>query len=767
METPKGSIFISHKKENLGEILPFIQMLESSGIPCWYAPRNIPEGQEYQTRIAMDIEKVELVLVFITKDLEQSVFVPKEVDRAITYNKIILPVMMDGSTVPKSLELFLCNIQWFDLYQYPSREEGWEDLKSIVEDIYEGKNSYTPITQASSTISRPYIHKVAGQEHLVLYEAHPNTVQKVRDVYVPPRNVDGMVERLQKDRWLILESGLPVGKYSTGIYLLDRLNAKQILEWPVDILSAELLTYPLKKDTGYLVKSNPALFQQFSQSQIEYLQDQLKEKHSYMVFLSELPIGDMNSGIPVFQLTPTYDKQEILFNHIRASGAEIDLAPLHGWLQSPSGMKLVAKLLYPYELVGLAEKLVRFSKGELSENELIESDSESVKERIRGWVSQPKSLNDFAFYFSLTLYEGETYAIITRKSQDLLSVMNQPHLAEVTALKQKQEYLQSYFAYIQAQSVVNDLGARMVEKVFLKVQEDAFFFWSYMWDEFPQYRDSLAEWINQSAPYIKANVQNRLMEILTVLARMDLDSIRKLFLLPWAKSKNAKSRKLAILLLNHLNNKTNFQKEVLLLVKGWARSGNQQLQATVCTLLGSPYGFKHFPTSLEILKEIYQTNRKRMYFSLKQSYQQITAIVSWDKKYEITYLQFWNRWLESITDKKGLVELLSFSHSIFQANREMFLKADTKRIPQFWLAFFLVSYSYRDSRVTANRLLDGWIRSCTGNEHYREKVVELIYTLYVQLDSNKREKLDSFLASGCKINEQTYGPVCQKLIQKV
>ncbi|MGA8943323.1 MAG: toll/interleukin-1 receptor domain-containing protein, partial [Thermoactinomyces sp.] len=104
-------IFISYANKDEHKMEPIVEYLENRNLPCWVAPRNIPFGENFQTVIINDIKKADAVLVLITENIAEARFVQKEVERALAYNKFVIPVFVDNTSLPSSLEFFLCDLQ--------------------------------------------------------------------------------------------------------------------------------------------------------------------------------------------------------------------------------------------------------------------------------------------------------------------------------------------------------------------------------------------------------------------------------------------------------------------------------------------------------------------------------------------------------------------------------------------------------------------------------------------------------------------------------
>ncbi len=75
----RGYVFVSCSTKDRSGALQIRKLLESAGIKCWMAPRDIPPGSNYAYVIERAISNCALFLLLLTRDSVQSVWVNKEV----------------------------------------------------------------------------------------------------------------------------------------------------------------------------------------------------------------------------------------------------------------------------------------------------------------------------------------------------------------------------------------------------------------------------------------------------------------------------------------------------------------------------------------------------------------------------------------------------------------------------------------------------------------------------------------------------------------
>lgn len=110
----KNHIFISYSTKDRDIAFDIVSFLEQQDLPCWIAPRDISKGHDYTDLISDAIENCSaVVLVCSTRSLE-SQYVKKEIDMAISCNKMVVPFKIDHVTPSKGFLFLIGNIQWIE-----------------------------------------------------------------------------------------------------------------------------------------------------------------------------------------------------------------------------------------------------------------------------------------------------------------------------------------------------------------------------------------------------------------------------------------------------------------------------------------------------------------------------------------------------------------------------------------------------------------------------------------------------------------------------
>lgn len=125
-----SKVFISYSTKDLKDAQMVLQALESGGIPCWIAPRDIPGGSDYTSMIPAAIKNCQVMVLILSRNAENSNWVPLELTRAINNRKMIIPFVVEKYDIGDQFDFQLSIYQ-----QYPAYENKQEALAQLVSRI--------------------------------------------------------------------------------------------------------------------------------------------------------------------------------------------------------------------------------------------------------------------------------------------------------------------------------------------------------------------------------------------------------------------------------------------------------------------------------------------------------------------------------------------------------------------------------------------------------------------------------------------------------
>jgi hypothetical protein len=112
-------VFISHSSEDKTIVDAVCATLESRGLRCWVAPRDILPGVDWDEAIIDAISECELMLLVFSSHANKSVQIKHEIERALHKGIPILPFRVEDVLPSKSLEYFLSTTHWLDALNPP------------------------------------------------------------------------------------------------------------------------------------------------------------------------------------------------------------------------------------------------------------------------------------------------------------------------------------------------------------------------------------------------------------------------------------------------------------------------------------------------------------------------------------------------------------------------------------------------------------------------------------------------------------------------
>ena len=114
-DRPEPRVFLSHASENEEVAQTLCRELEGRGIKCWISSRDIPLGAEYGDGIMEAIHSSSFMIVLLSEAALRSGFVKREVERATSLGKTLLPVFLEKVHLTGTLEFMLALPHWTHL----------------------------------------------------------------------------------------------------------------------------------------------------------------------------------------------------------------------------------------------------------------------------------------------------------------------------------------------------------------------------------------------------------------------------------------------------------------------------------------------------------------------------------------------------------------------------------------------------------------------------------------------------------------------------
>lgn len=140
-----SKVFISYGSKNRKVAEGLCAHLESHGIPCWMAPRDISSGV-YAGEITRAIKAADVFIVICSKETRESDHVKNEVNLAVNNTGLILPYCLDDTPFDDDLEYYLSSKQ--RIISGGVLEKDYQRIESIIRE-YRGEDAAAAATPAS------------------------------------------------------------------------------------------------------------------------------------------------------------------------------------------------------------------------------------------------------------------------------------------------------------------------------------------------------------------------------------------------------------------------------------------------------------------------------------------------------------------------------------------------------------------------------------------------------------------------------------------
>lgn len=162
-------VFISYSSKDIDITEQVRQILETNGISCWIAPRNIPGGSNYAREIPAAIRGCKVFLLIMSQQAQDSIWVYRELDRAINERKVVIPLLVEDVAFNDQFDFYLTGY-----HRYAAYEKTSEILELLVKRIQAVIDADTAPRTKSAAAQQNSFPKQLRYDGFYRY-LHPNT----------------------------------------------------------------------------------------------------------------------------------------------------------------------------------------------------------------------------------------------------------------------------------------------------------------------------------------------------------------------------------------------------------------------------------------------------------------------------------------------------------------------------------------------------------------------------------------------------------------
>ena len=115
-------VCISYAEKDEPAATTICETLESKGVSCWIAPRNVQPGAIWAEGIMDAISASRVMVLVFSEHASRSVYVRREVQSAFDNGKTVIPFRLSNTKPTGLLAFFLKPVQWIDAFTQPTEE---------------------------------------------------------------------------------------------------------------------------------------------------------------------------------------------------------------------------------------------------------------------------------------------------------------------------------------------------------------------------------------------------------------------------------------------------------------------------------------------------------------------------------------------------------------------------------------------------------------------------------------------------------------------
>lgn len=150
-------VFISYSSKDKPTADAACAALESRGIRCWIAPRDVYPGEEYAASLVRALHESRVMVLVFSSGANRSPQVLREVERAVSRGVPILPLRIEDVPPSEAMEYYISSRHWLDALS-PPLEEHLVRLADTVKVLLSRANDdvaphpYEPAVQVVGTV---------------------------------------------------------------------------------------------------------------------------------------------------------------------------------------------------------------------------------------------------------------------------------------------------------------------------------------------------------------------------------------------------------------------------------------------------------------------------------------------------------------------------------------------------------------------------------------------------------------------------------------
>ena len=145
-----------------------VAVLEQDGIRCWVSPRDVIPGHGYGEDIVAAIHSARILVLVLSKHVNESRTVMRELERAVSNGLPIVPLRIEAVTPSGELTYYLTDAHWLDAVEPPLDQHVHElaaSIKVLLSRADEDQRTLVAADQGALVAAGWYPDPVGRHEH--------------------------------------------------------------------------------------------------------------------------------------------------------------------------------------------------------------------------------------------------------------------------------------------------------------------------------------------------------------------------------------------------------------------------------------------------------------------------------------------------------------------------------------------------------------------------------------------------------------------------
>lgn len=158
-------VFISYSAKDKAIADAVVATLETSGLRCWIAPRDIVAGKTWSEAILDGLQQSRVMVLVFSANSNTSQQVLREVERAVHHQMPIVPFRIENLMPSRAMEYFISTHHWLDAYN-PPLDAHLDKLATTCASLLTGQQAESaPAKQDAGAMIRSAVKTLAARDY--------------------------------------------------------------------------------------------------------------------------------------------------------------------------------------------------------------------------------------------------------------------------------------------------------------------------------------------------------------------------------------------------------------------------------------------------------------------------------------------------------------------------------------------------------------------------------------------------------------------------